>query len=106
MENLLFNTFNKDNIVLKNRIVMAPMTRGRANNPELLAVPIMAEYYRKRAGAGLIITEGCWISKDAIGYINVPGIYNDEQVAAWKPIVDAVHLSGGKIFIQIAHIGA
>ncbi|MFC3559104.1 alkene reductase [Pedobacter jamesrossensis] len=106
MNNKLFSEFTLGSLTLKNRIVMAPMTRGRATNSRLLANEVMATYYKQRATAGLIITEGCWISEDAIGYINVPGIYNDEQVEAWKPVVDAVHQQGGKIFLQIAHVGA
>ncbi|MEO8534293.1 MAG: alkene reductase [Flavobacterium sp.] len=106
MDNILFSEYKLGDLTLKNRIVMAPMTRGRAANPELLATDLMAAYYKQRASAGLIITEGCWVSPDAIGYINVPGIYSDKQTEAWKHVVDAVHDAGGKIFLQISHVGA
>lgn len=106
MDNKLFSDYQLGDLVLKNRIVMAAMTRGRATNPELLATELMASYYEQRASAGLIITEGTWISPDAIGFINVPGIYNDQQIEAWKKVTEAVHGKGGKIFLQIAHSGA
>ncbi|MBS7233461.1 alkene reductase [Flavobacterium psychroterrae] len=106
MDNKLFSDYTLGDLFLKNRIVMAPMTRGRATNPELLANDLMVTYYKQRASAGLIITEGTWISPDAIGYINVPGIYNDKQTQAWKPVVEAVHKEGGRIFLQISHVGA
>jgi N-ethylmaleimide reductase len=91
-------------IKLKNRIIMAPMTRRRAEenyNP----VEIMATYYAKRADAGLIVTEGAIISHDAIGYGNVPGIFTDTHVENWKKITDAVHKKGGVIFLQLWHCG-
>lgn len=106
MDHTLFSEFKLGDLTLKNRIIMAPMTRGRAANPELMATDMMAAYYKQRASAGLIITEGTWVSPDAIGYINVPGIYSDKQTEAWKPVVDAVHEEGGKIFLQISHVGA
>lgn len=106
MDNTLFSEYKLGDLTLKNRIIMAPMTRGRATNPELLATDLMATYYKQRASAGLIITEGTWVSEDAIGYINVPGIYSDKQTEAWKHVVDAVHSEGGKIFLQISHVGA
>jgi N-ethylmaleimide reductase len=90
---------------LKNRIVMAPMTRSRANNEGNLPNELMATYYRQRAGAGLIISEGSQISKQAVGYINTPGIYSEEQVAGWKQVTEAVHEEGGKIFLQLWHVG-
>lgn len=106
MDNKLFSEYKLGDLTLKNRIVMAPMTRGRATNPELMATELMATYYKQRASAGLIITEGCWVSPDAIGYINVPGIYSDKQTKAWSHVVDAVHDAGGKIFLQISHVGS
>ncbi|KRD12094.1 1,2-oxophytodienoate reductase [Flavobacterium sp. Root901] len=106
MNNKLFSEYQLGDLTLKNRIVMAPMTRGRAANPELMATDLMAAYYKQRASAGLIITEGCWVSPDAIGYINVPGIYTDNQTKAWSQVVDAVHDAGGKIFLQISHVGS
>ncbi|APQ18988.1 alkene reductase [Maribacter hydrothermalis] len=102
---LLLETLDK-NLNLKNRVVMAPMTRSRAANDgneptEDLHVP----YYAQRASAGLIITEGSQVSKQAVGYVNTPGIYSKDQVAGWKKVTKAVHDKGGKIFIQLWHVG-
>ncbi|MCX2742038.1 alkene reductase [Pontibacter anaerobius] len=90
---------------LKNRVIMAPMTRSRAANEGNVPNDIMATYYAQRAGAGLIISEGSQISKQAVGYINTPGIYSQEQVDGWKKITKAVHDEGGKIFLQLWHVG-
>jgi N-ethylmaleimide reductase len=92
-------------LTLSNRIVMAPLTRSRADNPEHKATPLIAEYYRQRATAGLIISEGSQISEQAVGYLNTPGIYSKTQTEAWKQVTEAVHLEGGKIFIQLWHVG-
>lgn len=88
---------------LKNRIVMAPLTRCRAidNIPNEL----MAKYYKQRASAGLIITEGTSPSPNGIGYPRIPGAYTDKQIEGWKKIADAVHSEGGKIFVQLMHCG-
>jgi N-ethylmaleimide reductase len=91
---------------LKNRVVMAPMTRGRARNAGLVPTELHIEYYRQRAAAGLIITESTWVSREGIGFINVPGIYSPEQVEGWKAVTQAVHAEGGRIYLQIAHSGA
>jgi N-ethylmaleimide reductase len=93
-------------IELKNRVVMAPMTRGRARNAGLVPTDLHVEYYRQRATAGLIITEATWVSREGIGFINVPGIFSPEQVEGWKSVTDAVHGEGGRIYLQIAHSGA
>ncbi|SIO23478.1 alkene reductase [Algoriphagus halophilus] len=90
---------------LSNRVWMAPMTRSRAANPENKPFEIHAKYYRQRASAGLIITEGSQISKRAVGYINTPGIYSQEQVEGWKEVTKAVHEENGHIFIQLWHVG-
>lgn len=90
---------------LANRVVMAPMTRSRADNPGNVATDLMAEYYAQRASAGLLITEGSQISKRAVGYINTPGIYSTEQVEGWKKVTASVHGKGGRIFIQLWHVG-
>lgn len=90
---------------LKNRVWMAPMTRSRAANAENKPFEIHADYYRQRASAGLIISEGSQISKIAVGYINTPGIYSAEQVEGWKKVTEAVHEEGGHIFIQLWHVG-
>jgi N-ethylmaleimide reductase len=82
------------------------MTRARAQNAELAPTELMATYYAQRAGAGLIVTEGTWVSADAIGYINVPGIYTDAQTAGWAKVTEAVHEAGGRIVSQFGHVGA
>lgn len=94
------------NIELKNRVVMAPMTRSRATNKEKAATDeLQGLYYEQRASAGLLITEGSQVSKKAVGYINTPGIYSSEQVEGWKKVTKRVHNKGGKIFIQLWHVG-
>ena len=90
-------------IDLKNRIVMSPMTRSRAINN--IPNDLMAEFYKQRAGAGLIITEGTSPSPNGLGYCRIPGIYSGEQTEAWKKVTTAVHSIGGKIFIQLMHTG-
>lgn len=99
----LFSVFQLGPIELKNRIVMAPMTRCRANNN----VPndLMTAYYLQRCEAGLIITEGTAPSPNGLGYARIPGIFNQQQVDGWKKVTDAVHEKGGKIFIQLMHTG-
>lgn len=91
---------------LPNRVVMAPMTRARADNEELVPTSLHATYYAQRAGAGLIVSEGTWVSTDAIGFIHVPGIYSDAQTAGWAEVTEAVHSAGGRIVSQIGHVGA
>ena len=95
-------------IALDNRLVMAPLTRNRAGAGRV-PTELMIEYYRQRAnpatGAGLIVTEASQISPMAQGYLDTPGIYSPEQVAAWRKITDAVHAEGGKIVIQLWHVG-
>ncbi len=99
----LFTPYSKGQLKLKNHIVMAPMTRSRAigNLPNEL----MATYYRQRAGAGLIITEGTSPSPDGLGYPRIPGIFSQAQVEGWKNVTAAVHGSGSKIFLQLMHTG-
>jgi N-ethylmaleimide reductase len=101
---ILFNPFDLRGLTLKNRIVMAPLTRSRAG-VERLPNALMAEYYAQRASAGLIITEATVISKQGIGWMNSPGIYSDEQAEAWKKIVAPVHAKGTPIFLQLWHCG-
>jgi N-ethylmaleimide reductase len=91
------------NTELKNRIVMAPMTRSRAINN--MPNSLIAEYYTQRATAGLIITEGTSPSPNGLGYARIPGIFSAEQIAAWKEVTTAVHSTGGKIFVQLMHSG-
>lgn len=101
----LLEKLQMGDIELKNRVIMAPMTRSRATNPENAPFDIHAEYYKQRSSAGLIISEGAQISKKAVGYVNTPGIYSDAQVDGWKKVTEAVHENGGKIFIQLWHVG-
>jgi N-ethylmaleimide reductase len=90
---------------LPNRIVMAPLTRNRADRATLAVKPMHAEYYRQRAGAGMIVTEATQIRPDGQGYIDTPGIYSPEQVAAWRTVTEAVHAAGGRIVLQLWHVG-
>jgi N-ethylmaleimide reductase len=91
---------------LRNRVVMAPLTRTRADNPGHVPTDLMRQYYEQRASAGLIISEGVWVSENAQGWHGAPGIYNETQRAAWKAITDAVHARGGRIFAQLWHQGS
>jgi N-ethylmaleimide reductase len=100
----LLNSFQLKDLTLKNRVVMAPLTRGRAG-AEAIPNALMAEYYAQRAGAGLIISEATAISQQGYGWVNAPGIYTEEQTAAWKQIVEAVHAQGSLIFLQLWHTG-
>lgn len=100
----LFNPLRIGNIELDNRIVMAPMTRSRADD-EGIQPPYAAKYYGQRASAGLIITEATNISPMAKGYIRTPGVYTEAQTESWRPVPQAVHARGGKIFMQIFHTG-
>ncbi len=91
-------------ITLKNRLVMAPLTRCRAQR-DGVPTPIMAEYYGQRASAGLIISEATPVSAMGVGYPFTPGIWNEAQIAGWRPITEAVHAKGGRIFMQLWHVG-
>lgn len=103
MHNNTFSTHTLGSITLKNKIVMAPMTRSRAigNKPN----DLIAKYYAQRSAAGLIITEGTSPSPNGLGYARIPGIFNKEQVDAWKTVTNAVHERDGKIFLQLMHTG-
>lgn len=100
----LFSSYDLGPIALKNRVVMAPMTRSRAVD-ENAVTDITVTYYKQRAGAGLIITEGTSPSPNGLGYPRIPGNFSDKQVAAWKKVTDAVHEEGAKIFLQLMHVG-
>lgn len=104
-DNSLLTPFKRGVLHLKNRVVMAPMTRNRTRNPQRIPEEINAIYYAQRASAGLIITEGTHISPQAIGSLYVPDIYTQEQVEGWKKVVEKVHLNGGLIFAQLWHVG-
>ena len=89
---------------LANRVVMAPMTRSRASQGDV-ANALVAEYYRQRASAGLIISEASQVSPQGKGYPRTPGCYSQEQVAGWRLVTDAVHAEGGRIVLQLWHVG-
>lgn len=90
---------------LNNRMVMAPLTRCRADMNSRVPTEMMVNYYKQRATAGLILTEATVVTPKGVGYPATPGIYNDEQVKAWKRITDAVHREGGRIYLQLWHCG-
>ncbi|MFH6942839.1 MULTISPECIES: alkene reductase [unclassified Flavobacterium] len=101
----LFQTYKGDKIQTKNRFLMAPMTRSRTTQPGDIPNALMAEYYKQRSSAGLIITEATQISLQGKGYAKTPGIYTKEQIDGWKLTTDAVHEKGGTIFLQLWHVG-
>jgi N-ethylmaleimide reductase len=103
--NVLLTPYRLGDLNLPNRIVMAPLTRTRAENAGHVPNELMVEYYSQRASAGLIITEGTWVSEEAQGWYGVPGIYNEEHGRAWRKVTDAVHARGGRIFVQLWHSG-
>lgn len=100
----LFDPIRFGNITAANRIVMAPLTRNRAG-PQQVPTALMAAYYAQRASAGLIIAEATQISPEGQGYLDTPGIYSAEQTAGWRLVTDAVHTQGGKIVLQLWHVG-
>ena len=100
----LFDPIRLGAIQSPNRILMAPLTRGRASRAHV-PTPIMVEYYAQRAAAGLIISEATGISREGLGWPYAPGIWSGEQVAAWTPVVEAVHRAGGRIVCQLWHMG-
>ena len=100
----LFTPLRLGAMTAPNRIVMAPLTRMRAG-PNRVPTALMAEYYTQRASAGLIVTEATVISRQGTGCPNTPGVYNDGQVAGWRQVTTAVHQSGGRIFLQLWHMG-
>ena len=105
LDQKLFESYDLGGIKLQNRAVMSPMTRNRSTSDHIPNSDLMAKYYGQRASAGLIITEGTGPSPNGVGYPRIPGIYNKAQIDAWKPITDAVHQKGGKIFMQLMHTG-
>lgn len=100
----LFSSYILGDLTLANRIVMAPLTRNRAG-PGLVPSNLAADYYAQRASAGFIITEATQVSVQAQGYQDTPGLYTHEQVAGWRKVTDAVHAKGGRIFVQLWHVG-
>ncbi|MDN3648041.1 alkene reductase [Reinekea marina] len=101
----LFQPLNVGDYTLKNRIIMAPLTRSRANNPGRIPNELMVKYYRQRASAGMILTEATSVTPMGVGYPDTPGIWTNEQTEGWKPITQAVHEQGGNIFMQLWHVG-
>ena len=99
----LFDPIRFGDIALANRIVMAPLTRNRA--PSQQPNDLMREYYTQRASAGLIVTEATQVCAQGQGYLDTPGLYTPEQVAGWRKITDAVHAAGGRIVVQLWHVG-
>lgn len=101
---VLFKPLTVGSLELPNRIIMAPLTRARAGS-ERIPNDLMAHYYAQRASAGLILSEATAVAPMGVGYANTPGIWSDEQVEGWKKITKAVHDKGGKIFMQLWHVG-
>lgn len=101
----LFDTLKLGELTLPNRIIMAPLTRMRSKQPGNIPHALNAEYYAQRASAGLIISEATQVSQQGQGYPATPGIHSPEQVEGWKLVTDAVHKAGGRIFLQLWHVG-
>jgi N-ethylmaleimide reductase len=101
----LLKPIKMGDLELKNRVIMAPMTRNRADNEYNAPTDLHVKYYTQRASAGLIISEGAQVSYEARGYINTAGIHLPEQIEGWKKVTDSVHDEGGKIFVQLWHVG-
>src|SRR5246127_2599900 len=101
----LFNPIKLGRLSLDHRVAMAPLTRSRAGQPGNVPTAINVEYYQQRAGAALIVTEATQISQQGQGYAWTPGIHSAEQVEGWRTVSDAVHAEGGKIFLQLWHVG-
>ena len=101
----LFDPITAGSLHLPNRIIMAPLTRNRSTMPGRVPNALMKDYYVQRASAGAIITEATSVSPEGVGYPATPGIWSDEQVAGWRSITDAVHDAGGRILLQLWHVG-
>lgn len=101
----LFDPIQLGDIAAPNRIIMSPLTRGRSVDGHVPVSALKADYYSQRASAGLIIAEATGISQEGLGWPSAPGIWSDAQVEAWKPVTDAVHDAGGRIILQLWHMG-
>jgi 2,4-dienoyl-CoA reductase-like NADH-dependent reductase (Old Yellow Enzyme family) len=101
----LFDPITIGDLALPNRIIMAPLTRARAIGGARVPNELMAEYYVQRASAGLILSEATSVTPQGVGYADTPGIWSDEQVDGWKTVTSAVHKAGGRIFMQLWHVG-
>ncbi len=102
---VLFTSFTLGDLMLPNRIVMSPLTRSRAQQPGDIPTEMNAEYYAQRAGAGLIIAEATQVSPQGKGYAFTPGIHSERQIEGWRKVTAAVHEAGGRIFLQLWHVG-
>ncbi len=101
----LFSAYSLSSLDLKNRFVMAPMTRSRARQPGDIPTALNATYYAQRTSVGLIISEATQVSLQGMGYANTPGIYTQEQIEGWKKVTQAVHDAASKMFLQLWHVG-
>ncbi|SMP65212.1 alkene reductase [Noviherbaspirillum suwonense] len=101
----LFDPIRVGDLELPNRVIMAPLTRSRAVGGDRVPNALMAQYYVQRASAGLILSEATAVTPQGVGYADTPGIWSDAQVAGWKLVTDAVHAAGGRIFLQLWHVG-
>ena len=101
----LFDPITIGDLTLKNRIIMAPLTRARAIGGARVPNALMAKYYEQRASAGLILSEATSVTPQGVGYADTPGLWSDEQVEGWKEVTAAVHKAGGVIFAQLWHVG-
>ncbi|TDX22133.1 N-ethylmaleimide reductase [Modicisalibacter xianhensis] len=104
-QDVLFRSFKLGDLTLPNRIIMAPLTRSRATQPGDVPNDLNVEYYRQRAGAGLIIAEATQVSPQGKGYAFTPGIHSEEQIEGWRKVTAAVHEAGGRIHLQLWHVG-
>src|SRR6201981_626804 len=102
----LFTPYRREHLDLPNRIVMAPLTRMRAQSHDHVPTTLQAEYYAQRASAGLIIAEATAISPEGFGWADTPGLWTKEQIRGWRRVTDAVHAAGGRIISQLWHTGA
>jgi len=101
----LFDPIQLGAIGAPNRVLMAPLTRGRSVDGHVPMSDLKAEYYSQRSTAGLIIAEATGISQEGLGWPSAPGIWSDAQIAAWKPVTEAVHKADGRIILQLWHMG-
>jgi N-ethylmaleimide reductase len=104
-KDVLFSEFTLGDLVLPNRVLMSPLTRSRSKQPGDIPWELNANYYAQRAGAGLIFAEATQVSPQGKGYAFTPGIYSSEQVDGWRLVTDAVHAAGGRIYLQLWHVG-
>src|SRR6201995_962585 len=101
----LFEPYKLGPITLPTRLVMAPLPRNRAIPPGMVPSPLAIDYYGQRSSAGLLVTEATQVSQQGQGYQDTPGIYSKEQVESWRKVTDRVHERGGRIFVQLWHVG-